>query len=179
MLLHKASTTEQPRPYRTNRNAQNLGGRLVRLVFYIHNNQGGAEWFRNVVQRLRDRWSQVEPCEHFVEAVPDRDRVERSDGYGIHFRGVQLDCRAGPLARPQKHVTANGEQPSSAVAARHVRVPGSKCPQEGVLHHVVRVGLVAREREGEPIDIVDPRDGFAFESDVALSQCTMSIWHVS
>ncbi len=179
LLLHKASTTEQPRPHRTNRHAKNLSGRFVRLVLYIHNNQRGAEWFRNVVQRLTDRRPQVEPCEHFVEAIPDRHRVERSDGRGIDLGGVQLDRGSRSLARPQKHVAADGEQPPAAVTPGHVRVPGSKGPQESVLYYVVRIGLVARQREGEAIDIIDPRDGFAFERRVALSQCTVCRWHVS
>ena len=69
LLLHQASTTEQPRPDRANRNAENLGGRFVRLVFYIHNNQSGAEWFRDLAQSLADGWAQVEPGEHFVESI--------------------------------------------------------------------------------------------------------------
>lgn len=178
MLLHKASTTEQPRPHRTNRHSENLGGRLVRLVFYIHNNQRGAEWFRNVVQRLRDRWSQIESCEHFVEAVLDRCRVQRTDRRRIHLGGVQLDRRSRPLARSEEDVAANREQPTAAVAPGHVRVPRPKGPQESVLHHVVRIGLVARERECEPINVIDPREGFAFERHVALSQCIMGVWHV-
>lgn len=54
-------------------------------------------------------------------------------------------------------------------------MPGSKGPQEGVLHHVVRVGFVAGQREGKTIDVVDPREGLAFERHVTLARCAMSI----
>lgn len=99
LLLHEASTTEQPRPDRTNRNAEDFGGRFVRLIFYIHNNQRGAEWFRDLIQRLADRRSEVEAGEHFVVAVSRHGRIQRPDGCRIDFGCVQLDGRPTPFSR--------------------------------------------------------------------------------
>ena len=145
LLLHEASTTEQPRPDRTNRHTEDLGGRFVRLVFYIHNNQRGAEWFRNLVQRIADRRPKVQAGKHLIMPVSSGGRVERPDRDGIDLGRIQLDRRPRPFARTQEHVAANGEQPAAAVAAGHVGMPGSKGPQESVLHDVVCIGLVARE----------------------------------
>lgn len=58
-------------------------------------------------------------------------------------------------------------------------MPGPKCPQEGVLDDVIRIGFVAGQGQGEAIDIVDPGKSFPFKCDVTLSQCTMCVWHVS
>lgn len=109
LLLHKASTTEQPGPHRTNRNAENFGGRFVRLIFYIHNNQCGAEWFRDLIQRLADRRSEIEPREHLVVAVSGHSRIQRPDCSCVDFGGVQLDSRPAPLSRTEKNVAADGE----------------------------------------------------------------------
>jgi hypothetical protein len=99
LLLHEASTTEQPRPDRTNRNTEDLGGRFVRLVFYIHNNQRGAEWFRNLVQRIADRRPKVQPGEHLIVTVSSGGRVERPDRYGVDLSRIQLDRRSRSFAR--------------------------------------------------------------------------------
>jgi hypothetical protein len=99
LLLHEASTTEQPRPDRTNRHTEYLGGRFVRLVFYIHNNQRGAEWFRNLVQRVADRRPEVQPGEHLIVTVSSGGRVERPHCYGVDLSRIQLDRRSRSFAR--------------------------------------------------------------------------------
>lgn len=99
LLLHEASTTEQPRPDRTNRHTEDLSGRFVRLVFYIHNNQRGAEWFRNLVQRLADRRPKVQPGEHLIVTISGGGRIERADRYGVDLSRIQLDRRSRSFAR--------------------------------------------------------------------------------
>jgi hypothetical protein len=99
LLLHQASTTKQPRPDRTDRNAEDFGGRFVRLVFYIHNNQSGAEWFRNLTQSLADRRAKIEPSEHFVESVLGSQRVQRADSRRVNLGCIQLDGGACAFAR--------------------------------------------------------------------------------
>lgn len=99
LLLHEASTTEQPGPDRANRNTKDFGGRFVRLVFYIHNNQSGAEWFRDLAQSLADCRAEVEPGEHLVESILGRERVQRADSGRVNLGCVQLDGRACAFAR--------------------------------------------------------------------------------
>jgi hypothetical protein len=57
-------------------------------------------------------------------------------------------------------------------------MPGAKRAKEGVLHDVVRVRLVACEREREAIHVVDPRNGFSLEGDATVSKCVISYLHV-
>jgi hypothetical protein len=109
LLLHQASTTEQPRPDRTNGNAEDFGGRFVRLVFYIHNNQSGAKWFRDLAEGLADGRTEIEAGKHFLEPVLGSERVQRANSRRVNLRRVQLDGGACAFARTQEHVSANGE----------------------------------------------------------------------
>jgi hypothetical protein len=99
LLLHQASTTEQPRPDRTNRNAEDFGRRFVRLVFYIHNNQSGAKWFRDLTESLADGRAEIEASKHLVESVLGSERVQRANSRGVNLRCVQLDCGTDPFTR--------------------------------------------------------------------------------
>ena len=99
LLLHQASTTEQPRPDRTNWNAEDFGGRFVRLVFYIHNNQSGAKWFRDLTESLADGRAEIEASKHFVESVLGSERVQRANSRRFNLRCVQLDCGTDAFAR--------------------------------------------------------------------------------
>ena len=99
LLLHQASTTEQPRPDRTNGNAEDFGGRFVRLVFYIHNNQSGAKWFRDLAESLADGRAEIEASKHFFESVPGSERVQRAHSRRVDLGPIQLDGGTGAFAR--------------------------------------------------------------------------------
>ena len=57
-------------------------------------------------------------------------------------------------------------------------MPGAERAEEGVLDDVIRVCFVAREGEGESIDVVDPRNCFSLEGDTTVSECVISDLHV-
>jgi len=58
-------------------------------------------------------------------------------------------------------------------------MPGSKGAKEGILHDIVGVGFVSRQGQGESIDIIDPRNGFLFKCDAAVSVYVISDLHVN
>ena len=63
-------------------------------------------------------------------------------------------CRpALPLSHAQKAIAADGEEPAAAFRSLLVQVPIPVGLQEGVLHQVVRLGLVAGERQGDAGDV--------------------------
>jgi hypothetical protein len=58
-------------------------------------------------------------------------------------------------------------------------VPRPKRAQEGVLHDIVRVGFVARQRERKAIHVVNPRNGLVLKGDSALTVSIVGDLHVS
>src|SRR5262249_31666793 len=91
----------------------------------------------------------------------------------------ELDHRPRTFPRTKEDIAADREQPPPAIAAREVGVPRTKRTQEGVLNDVVRIGFVAREREGESIDVIDPRNRLPFERRRALQRHMLSVLHAS
>src|SRR6185503_21370911 len=69
LLLHQTSSSEQPGTNRTNRHAEHLGGRFVRLILHVNNNQRGAEWFRDSGQGVVDGGSEVQSGKEVLDPL--------------------------------------------------------------------------------------------------------------
>ena len=107
----------------------------------------------SVDRNARDGRREIESRQHVVGALT-RSRA-RTGRHRIDLRRLELHRRQIPLARTQKHVPADREQPASAVAARQIGMPGPVGPKEGVLNDVIGVALVARERQSEPSTVLE------------------------
>ena len=93
--------------------------------------------------------------------------VHRAGGDRVLLAVLEIDRRPLPLARAQEHVATDREEPAAAVGAGDESMPGPVGAEKGLLHHVVGVRLLAREREREAIDVVEPRERVPLEGGVS------------
>ena len=176
LLLHQPAPAEQTRAHRPDRHAKHLGGGLVRLILDVDDDRASSGMAREpspARRRSPARDRAARRCSRRCRATASL-WSEPTQGE-IDVAGLELHHRPRALARAEKHVSADREQPAATVAPRQVRVPRPERAEKGVLHDVVGIGLVARQRERETIDVVDPRNRLALERDglspKALAEC--------
>src|SRR5262245_34023014 len=178
LLLHQTAAAEETRPHCPDGDAERFGGRLVRLVFDVDDDQRRAERLRDPGKSAIDRGSEVETDVHVIEAVLRARRIRRVRSEGFDFRRLQLDRWTRALSRPQKDVSTNREQPSAAVATGKVGVPRAVRAEERVLNDVIRVALITGQGQRKPIDVVDPRHSLELEGDATFPERVVSGLHV-
>jgi hypothetical protein len=164
-LLQQPAPPEEPRSHGPHRHVQHRRRLLVRVALAVDEDDRGPERLAQVRERVVQRRAQADTGEQLVGAVADGPVVQHDRRQRVHVPLARVAV-LGPtqaLARREEGVVADGEQPPPAVRVGTERVPRAERAQEGVLHQVVGVGRVVRERARESVDRVEPRQRHPLE----------------
>jgi hypothetical protein len=154
-------------PHRTDRHTHHFRRRLVREILDVHEDHRRAERLRELVERIAKRGREVQPRVDVVITSLTGCSVHRAGGDCVLLAVLEVDRRPLPLARAQEDVATDREEPTTAVRAGDESMPRPIGAQKGLLHHVVGIRLLARERQREAIDVVEPRERVALEGGIS------------